>query len=653
MKRTLALSTLISLAVMIGSGRAQAQALDATSANGGVKYVHDTDQGPNQNLNRRWDGARYDDAWIDLGVHTGMQKALLDLDLNDLRSTEESGDAEFSYGSSVLVKGDFSRLDHRFGFLMNGLVEDNRFVPNNAIVPGKLGSQVGDGDVVKRDWQKEEIVLSLPSHPEYRFFAGQWEQHKYGNEAIALSNKLYSHGIQNYTQEIYVGLDGDISNKGQVYALGAFRKFRNDGEYANDLIAGGIVQFQPSNDVTSGKVAFRYNPSDKLSLSGSAIDRHRYNRYNGLTQYTLSANLNGSYRPTKDLSFTARLYGRSIQTNQNTNYIGMSGQQCSAGSGPCTPIDFLFLNGDLDANYTGIDHIKLAASYRPQVTIRTNTNQWSEVFTSTAFINGTSAGVNAPAGEDTRHNFMGKMTVELPKDVELELTENYTIANAAAFENTPTLIDARTAAVTAPLCRTVVWMGSFEDSYSRNQLATFSNWTEKKDTIMTGLTWSEPKGKGSVGLNYAYEHGTDSLDAYWSISGQGANSAHSGAPVPGIAIIEPSAPYNFNNHVLVLSAMARPIEKLRVNGNVSYTDSMGAFLAQQAFANYGVPGIGTNQGWNVTDVRILRWGLNANYQVTKYLAARAGFRYDSWVDRINSQNDGSNTVYTLGADYKF
>ena len=411
--------------------------------------------------------------------------------------------------------------------------------------------------------------------------------------------------------------------------------------------------------MTSGKIAFRYNPSNVLSVSGSLIDRQRYNRYNGLTQYNYSANLNASYRPAKDLSFTARLYGRSIQTNQNSNYIknqinGAGNATCAGGNGTCTPIDFTYLNGDFDLNYDGIQNVKLAASYRPQLTIRTNTNQWSEVFTSTSFANGTSAGVNAPAGSDMRHNFLGKLTFELPKDVELELSENYAIANAAAYEITPTRVDVKTAALIVPLRQNVVWMGSLQDSNSKNTLSSYSNWTEKKDTAMTGVTWSDSQGRGSVGLDYAYEQGTTSEDVYWSITGQAA-------PVPPtgtVAIIEPNAPYNFKNHVLGLSASARPTQKLRVNGNVSYTDSMGAFLTNQAFSQNnvviaGIPAFNGSQAYNVTDVRILRWGVNANYQVTKYLAARAGFGYNSWVDRIDSSNDGSNTTYNLGADLKF
>ena len=90
MKRTLSILS-VSIAVILGAVSAQAQALDGSSAYANARWVHDSDQGPNQNFNREWDGKKYDDAEIDVGAHTGLQQALIDFDLKDLRSTEESG----------------------------------------------------------------------------------------------------------------------------------------------------------------------------------------------------------------------------------------------------------------------------------------------------------------------------------------------------------------------------------------------------------------------------------------------------------------------------------------------------------------------------------------------------------------------------------
>ena len=650
MKRTLSvLSALISLAVMIGAGRAQAQDLAATSANADLNLVHDTDQGPSQNFNRRWDGARYDGAQFDVGVHSGLGSALLDLDLNDLRSGEEGGKLELGLGSSVLLKGDFSTLTHRDGFLMNGLMINNQFVPDNNVTYA-VGMSTGFAQEIKREYQEEELDLFLPETP-YRLFVGQWEQHEYGQTALALSNKVYSESVSNYTQQIYGGVDVDVSDKGQAYFEAAFRKYQdNASSNAYATRTANIVGYQPNSDLTTNKVAFKYNPSGILSLAGSLVERQRFNRFNGLTQGSYAGNLSGSYRPTKDLSLTTRLYARGVQTTYVTPYAGAAGA-------PVEPIDFLFLNGDFDLRYTGYKNVVLSAGYRPQITTRSNTNQWGEVYTSTAFINGRSAGVNQPAGTDTRHNLSGKAIVALPNDVELELSENYVNANAEAYENTPTLAYVEGVSLTVPLPQNIAWMGALEDSYSQNTHSTFSNFKEKKDTLMTGLEWSDAKGRGSVGLNYAYERGTDSTDAYYSISGQGVPITR-GIAGPTLAVIESAAPYNFSNHVLSVNAMVRPIEKLHVNGNFSYTDSMGSFLTMAAFNQYlsGTQVGGrwtTGQAFNPTDLLIVHWGVSANYQVSRFVTARAGMRYDSWIDRVNSANDGTNTVYDLGLDYKF
>jgi hypothetical protein len=655
MKRTLSiLAVSFFTAVMIGAGRAQAQVLDQTSAYGDARWVHNTDQGPSQNFDRRWDGKRYDDGEIDLGVHSGLKQALIDLDLNDLRSLEESGDLNVGLGSSVLLKGDFNRLTHRDGYLMPGMLLNNlqTWTPDNYIKTNAGGGSdisTGTAAQIKRDYQEEELVLSLPNHPNFRLFAGQWLQHEYGAQALVINSTLYSQGYQNYTHQVYGGLDADIGDKGQAYYQYGFQKFRNTGQNMQPIIGASWQQgaYQSNADMTSNKVAFRYNPNKEVSLAGSLIDRNRYNQFNGLTQNSYAGNLSGSYRPSKDLSFTTRLYARAVQTGYRNQYQGTTNV-------PVAPINFLFLNGDFDLRYGGMKDILLSASYRPQVTTRSLTAGWSQVYPSTGFSNGFSnGGINAPASEDTRHNFIGSAKFELPSGAELELSENYLIANAEAYENIPTQSSIQGISLVIPVVRNVVWMGAVEDTNSKNVKSTFSNFSEKKDVVTTGVNWSDDKGRGTVGLNYQFEHGVDSINAFW-----GATSGQS-SPIPAggnVTAIEANAPYNFTNHVLGVNAMVKPIAKLRVNGDVTYTDSQGAFLTQGVFEsipNIGVPGLQGNQAFNPTDLRILHWGVNASYELCKYTTARAGFRYESWGDRINSLNDGRNTVYDAGLDMKF
>ncbi len=637
--------------ILSGSGRAQAQEEPpATSASGDARFVHSTEQGPSQAFNRRWDGKRYDVGEFDLDLHTGLEKALLDLDLGDLRSTTERGALDFSWGSAVNLKGDFDRLVHREDFLLNGMVINNQWTPNTQASSPITFNAPGTGNVLKRDFQEESLNLSLPDHPEYRLFGGEWLQHQYGDRALTIDNVVYSQGVSNYTQQINAGVDADIIDKGQLYYEYVFRKFEN-----NAPTFTGKNGFWPANDMTANKIAFRYNPSSSLSLAGGALERQRYSQFNGLTQYTYAGNLSAAYRPTKDLSLSARLYDRSVQNNPNAGFPGTS---------PGTAIDFLFLKGDFDARYTGIHNAVLNASYRPELTQRRNANQWAELFTDASNIvyqnvtiaaNNTQA--NAAASQDTRHNLQGRITLQLPKDVELEFGEKYLIANAAAYENTPTLSNEPSVNITVPLPQRLIWTGNFTDSRSENQRCTMTNFKSTKDTFMTGMTWSEAKGRGSVGFFYTFEEGTDTINAWFGLSNSAQyysapnkNSFYTVSPL----INAPAAPYNYKNHVLSVSATARPVEKLRLMGDVSYTDSEGTFLTSQVFDPYftGAPG-STVQAFNPTDLRILRYGAHVNYELAKYVSARAGFRQSSWIDRIDSSNDGRESVYDLGVSAKF
>jgi len=644
MKRTImtTLGLLFVGIILSSSGRAQAQEEPATtSASGDARFVHSTEQGPSQAFNRRWDGKRYDIGEFDLDLHTSLEKALLDLELGDLRSTTERGALDFSWGSAVTLKGDFDRLVHREDFLFNGLVINGQWQPSNAVT----FKNPGISNVVKRDFQEESLDLSLPDHPEYRLFGGQWLQHQYGDRALTISNAVYSQGVDNYTREINAGVDADITDKGQLYYEYVFRKFEN-----NAPTVASKTGFWPANDMTANKIAFRYNPSRSLSLAGGALERQRYSQYNGLTQYTYAGNLSAAYRPTKDISFSARLYDRSVQNNLKTGY------PAAPPSSPGTAIDFLFLKGDFDARYTGIHNAILDASYRLESTQRKNAGQWVELFNDpknivyqdvTISANNTQS--NAAAVQDTRHNFQGRITLQLPKDVELEFGEKYLMANRGAYENSPTLSNEPCVNITVPLPQRLIWTGDFTDSRSENQRSNLTNFKSTKDTFMTGLNWSEAKGRGSVGLFYTFEEGTDSINAWFGMS----NTARGGNNVTPL-INEPAAPYNYKNHVFSVSATAKPVQKLSVTGDASYTDSEGTFLTSQVFDPYftSAPG-STFQSFNPTDLRILRYSARANYELAKYVTVKVGFRQSSWIDRIDSINDGRDSVYDLGVSAKF
>jgi hypothetical protein len=417
----------------------------------------------------------------------------------------------------------------------------------------------------------------------------------------------------------------------------------------------------PDQDVDTNKAAFKYNPSASLSMAGSAITRVRTNHFSDTTQHNYGGNLSASYRESKNLTFSARLYGNSYQTSTNNawNYAGNGTPAGALGQAP-NDIDFLFLKGDFSMRYSGLNSAVLTAAYKPEMTRRSGAENWTQSYSQALALpyqNQTLPAVNSqsqgPALQDNKNTFEAGLAFTLAHDVELDLREKYMYADVAAYENSPTLDNEHNVAVAVPLPQNMFWMGDFTDSRSQNQRANLTNFQSTKDTFMTGLNWSDAKGRGSLGLFYTFEDGTDTIDAWF---GATPNTSHTPTPAYVTNLInEPNAPYNYTNHVLSVSATAKPVEKLNLTGDLSFTNSVGTFLTSQVFDPYftGAAAGSSFEAFNPTDLQIVRFGINARYEVNKWIALRAGYRHEAWVDREDSLNDGRDDIYNLGVSAKF
>ena len=100
-------------------------------------------------------------------------------------------------------------------------------------------------------------------------------------------------------------------------------------------------------------------------------------------------------------------------------------------------------------------------------------------------------------------------------------------------------------------------------------------------------------------------------------------------------------------------------------GNASYTRSIGQVATTQFTpttlpANAAAAGGLTPAGTNVTDlapsdVRIWRLGTALEYtpEKLKHFTARASYRTDHWVDRLDSNNSGRASIYAANISAKF
>jgi hypothetical protein len=667
------------IALLLGQAR-PVQAQDApsgpvaTTAEGDMRYTDINPQG-NQGHVREYDGNAYSMEEFDALLRGGWSNSLLDLGIKDANSRDDSGFLNFTYGSGINLKGNFEELTHREPLTQGGAVINNVWQPNTYFAMASTSPAFGQAGF-KRIFQNEEIELSLnglipgmpavPGIPGIRLYAGNWETTSRGNQAIIIGASPATtslgpvlEGIDRYTREDTFGLDLDVTDKGQVFLENAFRKFQDKSQtltgYAPNVTAATLTSAALNigqQDTTSNKVAFRYNVSNQLSVTGGASTRHRINEYNQMQQNNYSGNLSGSYQPSKDFSVTTRLYESASQTRDVNVYPGGT-------TAPTPALNFLFLKGDLDARYSGLSFATLTASYRPEYTHRANALNWVQALNTSAGLPvtyqngiiqpGTGGLVNNVAADDTKHNLIGSITIKLPEDMEFELQDHYLKASAAAYENSVTLGNDQTGTLTVPLPENLYLTVSVENSQGENATSSLTTYRTKSDTYMTGMTWSDGKGRGSINFNYALETGQDTIDAWFGYT----------STTVANDINAPGSEYNYKNNVLSVSATAKPIKKLTLTGNASYTDSQGAFLVAGIFDPYfqtsaGVSPSGqTIQSLNPTDLRIVRWGVTARYELSKSVALRGSFRQESWIDRYNVANDGRASMFDLGLSAKF
>jgi hypothetical protein len=660
MKRALTMTLALFSAISLARAARAEDGSATTDLGAEARYVHDTPQGPTQGFVRMYDVDRYDIGEFDAFAHTGWDSALLNVNANDIRSTQENGNLDFSWGSAVILKGSLDIIGMRSPLERSGNVVDNVFNPNTNYVD-ETGGVGTEADFFRRYFQDEEITFSLPSHPEYRVFLANWLVQDRGDRAVSDSggsdSKVFNLSIDRFTRENTFGIDLDIGQNAQAYYEYAYRKFVDYAQTPTNLSVLPISSLNvPDQDVDTNKVAFRSNPSTSLSLAGSAITRVRTNHDSDYTQHNYSGNLSAMYRESKDLSFSARLYGNSYQVSTNNSwlYYGNGG----LGTAP-NDIDFLFLKGDFTMRYSGLNNAVFTAAYKPEMTRRSGAPNWTQSYSNTSggpivYQNLTLPQINSqsqgPALQDDKNTFEAGLAFMLPHEVELDLHEKYMYADVAAYENSPTLDNEHNVGVTVPLPQNMFWMGDFTDSRSQNQRSNLTDFQSTNDRFMTGLNWNEAKGRGSLGIFYTFEDGTDTIDAWYGTS----NVARGGNTVSPL-INEPNAPYNYTNHVLSVTATAKPVERLNLTGDLSFTNSAGTFLTSQVFDPYftGAAAGSSFEAFNPTDLQIVRFGINARYEVNKWIALRGGYRHEAWVDREDSLNDGRDDIYNLGVSAKF
>lgn len=632
----------------------------------------------------QYDGKMYHTGRGDLQFSADGAKGLLDFAAHDLGSLEENGKLNLDYRDTVRLSGYFDIMHHRQPFVRTGPIVNGQFTENQFI------QDLGPADDMLFKRLVGDIKLALHSAGNWaRFFDLEyWSVRKTGNQSAKYlvsstapgnTDKLNSANqalVDNLTQDVSVGLGTNLGQNGAVANDATVRYFTDQATPVPIPLATGkpfdsTKQLLPTQHVYSDEVKLRYDLAKNLALTGVFNGRERQNVFNGYTSRSYLANLATTYRASKDLSLTARLYGRYFQVNENQNFVDVNG-----GQGEGSQIDENALKAELSGNYKAHEKVRVKANYKMELTHRRDAGAENLTTSRTTYFDGVVTGVNtqfnAAAKEDTKHTLNVGVTAELPLDAEVEAGYRKMVANRAAFEGLPTDSDDASLSFMLPLPKNVSFTAGAEYLKERNRSSTVSAFKQISQILRAGLDW-QATNKISVGADYTRDY-TKYLTEGWFGTADTITSGGRTTILTGTNIHEGGMTNRQKNDTAGAHARVVLPKGFLAMGNASYTRSLGQVGVTQFTPNTLTPVLdntGTpitvpySAGWTPagttvtdlasSDVRIWRGGVSLSYtpEKFKHLTARAGYRVDDWVDRVDSRNSGRASISSVNVSAKF
>jgi hypothetical protein len=478
--------------------------------------------------------------------------------------------------------------------------------------------------------------------------------------------------VDNLTQDVTLGLGTNLGPHGAVANDATVRFFTDGAEIVSIPIATGkpadsTKNRLPSQHVYSDEVKLRYDLAKDLALTGVLNGRERQNQFNGYHSRSYLANLATTYRASKDLSLTARLYGRYFQIFENQNFKDVNGE-----FGEGSQIDENAFKAELSGNYKAHEKVRVKADYKVELTHRRDSG--TEVFAGPATYadgylnNGSNVQSNAAAKEDTKHTVNLGVTAELPFQAEAELAYQKMRANRSAFEGLPTDRDDASLSFVAPLPKGVTFTAGAEYLKERNRTSTLSAFKQISQILRAGLDWAVTN-KVSLGADYTRDYTKYLTEGWFGIADTTTSSGRTVIST-GRLVHEGGMTNRQKNDTAGAHARVVLPKGFLAMGNASYTRSLGQVGLTQFYGNnVEVPvafqAVPNSQAWTTpgamitdlapSDVRIWRGGLSLSYtpEKLKHLTARAAYRVDDWVDRVDSRNSGRASIYSANVSAKF
>ncbi|MEK7232904.1 MAG: hypothetical protein AAB268_03745 [Elusimicrobiota bacterium] len=501
------MNTLLMAGLLAGLCAMPGRADEAASASygGGVRYV-DLDVKGSRGQFQEYNGKLYSVAEGDVWVSNQGAKGLIDLDFNDIGSTEENGSLHVDLGDWFKGSAKIDRMTHRQNMTDFGIIVNGTFVK----IPMNLSRQKfpHDLNMLYKRTESEVNVALLDPHNSARWLSlGYWNVYKKGTapSGYYTGGILYfdEANVDNETNEVALGVGREITGSGAM-ALDLIRREFKDMAFVKKYggVNTAVRPALPHTQVTAAEMRLRYNPSKDLAFTGALSGRQRENLFNLYKMNAAVAAFNAAYKASDKLSLTARLYGRMVEIDENKDYINVVTNNPPANT---HEFDKLTARGDFALSYRPIKPVLIKAGYKVELTHRRDAP--TEIFRAAVYSDGTyvvnTQNANSVANDDVKHIFSAGMKTELPCDISVDADYKRMEANRAAFVNMPTQGDEANLAVNVPLPGHIEFYALAQYLNERNSIELTQN-RLTRNAYRTGLDW-DAQDKVFVGADASYE----------------------------------------------------------------------------------------------------------------------------------------------------
>lgn len=613
-----------------------------------VRFV-DLDTRGSKGQVMEYDGKLYRGAHGDAWVSNQGSAWLVDMDFKDIGSGEESASVRLDYKSRLKMRALYERMTHRqnmtdFGIIINGIFHT---------IPRNLSLTLFTHDL---DMQYKRAVTEIGIDWFYdperyaRWISFQyWSALKRGTTP----NGYYTGGIlyfreanvDNETHEFALGMGRELGDKGAMNLDVVQRSFKDTSQIIRFGNATSAVRpHMPTLHMTAAELRWRFNPNRDLAMTGALTGRERLNADSLYKLRAAVAAFNASYRATEKLSLTSRLYWRYVEIDENIGFRNFVNNNPPANT---SQFDKLTAKGDFAASYRVLEKLLVKAGYKVELNHRRDApaEQWN---THAYYADGThvmaGSQANSVAGEDVKHIGIVGAKAELPLGIEADAEYQRLSANRAAFVNQPTQADTASGELNIPLPAKLSLYLNTQYLRERNGVQ-HTQFHHTRNSYRAGLDW-EAAAKAFFGADFSYEISRYNTEGWFGATGGNPTPALSGFEhVPGM--------YNRQaNTTAGLHGRFNLPKGLVLRSNGSYTWSTVATPLR--IMPKTDPGL-TLGDITPGEVRIARGKVELEYTPTRYkhLTARASYRIDDWVDRIDPNNSGRASYTQVGVSAKF